>query len=372
MPDPHRPIRVLHLLLASESGGLSKYTLDLCSALATRGHEMVVAGDRGAWHERFLGRPFPYVEIPLKHGLRGFWRSRAAIRDLLRERPVDVIHTHYRRATLLARAVRPAAPVLYTLHLSHISLKFPRNLLTDFGDHTHVASDDAQQWLTEAASVPAERITCIPHGVEVARYPVATAVDRAAARRAMEFENDDLIAAFVGRLEDPKNEGWLLDLAAATRGQLPNLRVTIAGAGPNAARVRDRVDAENLHDRVRLLGEVNPLSLYQAADALLLPSAREGFSYVCAEAMAVGVPVLRTRTSGTSATVVEGVTGRSTPIDHDAFIRAAAEFLGDREALRRMGHAAAEHVRANLTFDHQVTRTLDLYARLANMSPGGR
>lgn len=372
MPGADRPIRVLHLLLASESGGLSRYTLDLCAALTAQGHEMIVAGDRGAWHDRFAGQGFPYVEIPLKRGLRGFWRSRAMIRRLLRDRPVDVIHTHYRRATLLARAVGRGAPVLYTLHLSHINVGFPRNLLSDFGDHTHVASDDAGQWLESVAHCPANRITCIPHGVRIERFPMKDAQSRAAARRALDLRETDRVAAFVGRLEDPKNEGWLLDLAAASRAQLPDLRVVLAGDGPNAAPVRDRVDAENLHDRVKLLGEIDPLPLYQAADALLLPSAREGFSYVCAEAMSVGVPVLRTRTSGTSATVVEGVTGRSTSIDHDAFIAAAIDFLADPAALARMGRAAAEHVRRNLSFEQQVARTLDLYRRLARMSGGDR
>ena len=42
--------------------------------------------------------------------------------------------------------------------------------------------------------------------------------------------------------------------------------------------------------------------------------------------MGVGVPVLRTRTSGTSELIVENVAGRSTPIEHDAFVAAAIEF----------------------------------------------
>src|SRR5690606_22400024 len=102
--------------------------------------------------------------------------------------------------------------------------------------------------------------------------------------------------------------------------------------------------------------------------ALLLPSAREGFSYVCAEAMAVGTPVLRTRTSGTRGLILEGETGRSCPIDHESFVRAAADFLADRAALARMGIAAAEHVRAHFSFDRQLEQTLALYRRLAQHS----
>jgi glycosyltransferase involved in cell wall biosynthesis len=366
-----RPLRVLHLLLATESGGLSKYVLDLCAALSRRGHEMIVAGDRGSWHERFVGKSFEFIEIPLKRGFGGFRESRARMRALLRDRPIDLIHTHYRRATLLARRVQREfdVPILYTLHLSHISLRWPRRWFTDFGDHVHAASEDSRRWIVDEGRVDPAKITLVPHGVDVGRFAAADVATKTAARRSFGLDDSDLVAAFVGRLEDPKNESWLIDLAAATAGQFPKLRVLLAGDGPNAPRLRDRIDAENLHDRVRLLGEIDPLPLYQAADALLLPSAREGFSYVCAEAMSVGVPVLRTRTSGTTATIVENVTGRSTEIDHDAFIRAAVEFLGDRKKLVEMGKAAAAHVRAELTFDLQVNRTLDLYRRMARLPP---
>ena len=103
-----------------------------------------------------------------------------------------------------------------------------------------------------------------------------------------------------------------------------------------------------------------------ATDLLMLPSGREGFSLVCAEAMSVGVPVLRTRTSGVAETVVENVTGRSVPIDHDAFLNAAVVMLSDPDALARMGTAAARHVREHLTFDRQLAETVALYNRLAN------
>ena len=119
-----------------------------------------------------------------------------------------------------------------------------------------------------------------------------------------------------------------------------------------------------MQSRVQLLGHRDPLPIYEAADALLLPSLREGFSLVTAEAMSVGVPVLRTRTSGTGELIVENVTGRSTPIEHDAFVAAAIEFLADPIKLREMGAAGAKHVREHLTFDLQFDRTMAMYRRL--------
>src|SRR6202044_2332351 len=98
---------------------------------------------------------------------------------------------------------------------------------------------------------------------------------------------------------------------------------------------KERIQQLRVEDRVRILGPREPLPLLHAADALLLASAREGFSYACAEAMCAGVPVLRTRTSGTKELIVEGVTGRSVEIDRATFVREAMEFLSDRDGLRR-------------------------------------
>jgi glycosyltransferase involved in cell wall biosynthesis len=128
--------------------------------------------------------------------------------------------------------------------------------------------------------------------------------------------------------------------------------------------VREQIQRLGVAERVRVLSYRPPLPLLHAADALLLPSAREGFSYACAEAMCAGIPVLRTQTSGTKELIVEGITGRSVRIDHDAFLCAAVEFLKDRPALKKMGTAAAEHIRRNFTFERQLTQTLEMYKKL--------
>jgi glycosyltransferase involved in cell wall biosynthesis len=169
----------------------------------------------------------------------------------------------------------------------------------------------------------------------------------------------------------PKNEDWFLDVAAAAITALPNVHFVIAGDGPHEAAVRQRIASEGLMNRVTLLGYRDPLAVYHAADALLVPSLREGFCFAALEAMSAGAPVLRTRTGGAMAQIIEDITGRATNINREAFVGAALSFLADRAALKRMGQAAAAHVRATLTFDLQVERTIALYQRIAKNAPRG-
>jgi glycosyltransferase involved in cell wall biosynthesis len=360
-------LSILHLLAGSDAGGLSRYVFDLCSALHAQGHRVAVAGERGAWHWLFENAPFPWIEVPLKGSPLKLWKSHNVLRRYIMQNPVHVLHTHYRRATIVARALQyhRKLPILYSVHLSHITIAGPRRWLSDFGDHTHCAATEAKFWLMQDARVPAKKITYIPHGIDPAKWPLADDAARLAARQQLGLKPDDRVAIYVGRLDTPKNERWVIDVAEQARHSIPNLKILMAGDGPHESQVRKRIAADNLGDRVILLGHCNPLLAYQAADALLLPSAREGFSLVCAEAMSVGVPVLRTRTSGTRELIIEDVTGRSVPINRDQFIAEAIDFLSDLPALRRMGAAAAAHVRQNFTFDLQLARTMDLYRNLA-------
>jgi glycosyltransferase involved in cell wall biosynthesis len=362
------PLHILHLTAGSDAGGVSRYLFDLCGALHARGHEVRIAGEHGAWRELFAHAPYPWIELPLKGNPLALWQSTRALRELLQDWPADVIHAHYRRCSLVARRLQRGnrPPLLFTLHQPGISLAGPRRWLSDFGDHVHVPSAMARQWLIDRAGLPASRITLIPHGVDPAKFPIVDAAQRAAARAALNVPQDARVAAFVGRLDVPKNEDWLIDLATAAHQRLPNLKILIAGDGPHEAAMREAIASRQLADRVFLLGYRDPRQIYHAADALLVPSEREGFCLAAAEAMSAGLPVLRTATGGAAEQIIEGITGQTRPVDREAFVAAALTFLSDVEGLRKMGAAAAEHVRANLQFDMQVERTVELYRRLAD------
>ena len=90
---------------------------------------------------------------------------------------------------------------------------------------------------------------------------------------------------------------------------VPDYLVVIAGLGGEYERkVRQTVSGRSLESRIRFLGP-QPYdrvhTLMQACDLLCLPSWREGWPLVLAEAMACGRPVVATKTGG----IPEIVTG---------------------------------------------------------------
>ena len=379
MPASPGKLSILHLTAGSDAGGLSRYIHDVSCALRDLGHRVTIAGERGAWHWLFEKAKLDWIDVPLKGGPIKLFRSTRVLSEFLAKNPVDLLHTHYRRPTLVARRLQNLyrhPPILYTLHLSHLSLSPWRRPFSDFGDHSHVASEEALVWLRDDARVPSNRITLLPHGIDIAKFPEARPHDRALARRSLGLADTDIVAAYVGRLDHPKNEDWLLDLASAWQGGTgrqggaasQRLRILLAGEGPNEPDLRRRIASTGLQNKVSLLGHRDPLPVYQAADLLLLPSLREGFSLVTAEAMSVGTPVLRTRTAGTAGLVLENATGFATDISQSAFVSKALAVLSEPARLAEMRPACASHIRARFSFPQQVEGTLAMYHRLISTS----
>ena len=343
-------VGVLHLLSNAAAGGLTGYVLDLARAHRAAGVDARCAGGGGAWLDRFVEAEVPYTVTPtdpilgppiLRHKLGG-WRP-------------DLFHAHFRKTVLLARAMqdRDRTPVLYTLHLSHMPTGGPLSLLVGdlWGDHTHVASDDAADWLY--GHVPPGRVTVIPHGVDVQRFIPPSPERRAEVRAMFGIPNSATVAAYVGRLEHPKNVHWLRDCLADN-----DTHLLVAGDGPDRPVLEGR-------DRIHLLGETDPLPVYQAADVLLLPSEREGFALVAAESIACGTPVIRTRTSGTTATIREGVTGHVAEVgDREAFAKLVRAILVKDGWLGKLRPRCRAFAVEHLDHRQQSAATLDLYKTL--------
>jgi glycosyltransferase involved in cell wall biosynthesis len=114
--------------------------------------------------------------------------------------------------------------------------------------------------------------------------------------------------------------------------------LAIAGDGP------DRAALERL-GHARFLGPLpreRVLELFRAGDAALLSSSWENFPHSVVEALAVGTPMIATRTGGVAEVVTDGVNGLLVePGDLDALTAAIERFFADGELARKLRENAA-------------------------------
>src|SRR5262249_41365124 len=85
--------------------------------------------------------------------------------------------------------------------------------------------------------------------------------------------------------------------------------------------------------------------LFQAADASLLSSAWENFPHAVVESLAVGTPVIATRTGGVAEVLTDGENGLvAEPDDAGALTAAIERFFGDEALAVRLRANAAPSV----------------------------
>jgi glycosyltransferase involved in cell wall biosynthesis len=103
-----------------------------------------------------------------------------------------------------------------------------------------------------------------------------------------------------------------------------------------------------------------------------VPSHREGFGVVCAEAMAHGRPVVAAAVGGLLDLVVDEETGLLVqPGDVGALRAALQRLLDDEELRRRLGAAGRERVREHFSWQRTTDLTLAVYEEVRRASSAG-
>lgn len=216
---------------------------------------------------------------------------RAALFLLPRHRRFDVIHAAGFNAALAARVLSRLTGIPFIVS-THSTYQFvPGSPLARRvawilrGAHRVLAvSSESASELT-AIGVPRERIVTHTTWVDLERF---RPVPRLEARRALGVPDGAFTAAFIGRLKEVKGVRLLLEAAA----RAPDIHFLFAGAGDLEEAVRQTAARlPNVHFAgYRDNADLAPC--YSAADVFVLPSAREGFPRVAAEALACGTPVV--------------------------------------------------------------------------------
>ncbi|TVR60851.1 MAG: glycosyltransferase family 4 protein [Gemmatimonadales bacterium] len=197
-------------------------------------------------------------------------------------------------------------------------------------DHLIPVSNSILRYLTDTLSVPKEKVTVLPNGVDPELfYPR----DKERARANLGLPKDQFIPIFVGHFNERKGVGRLV---AALKSMSPTPKAIFLGTG--AFPPPDEVvlfSGTVSHDNV-------PHYL-SAADVFVLPTRAEGCCNAVLEAQACGLPVISSAIPGVEEHVPADV-GILTPPDAVPEIAQAIRDLRDNLSLRaEMGLSAQRH-----------------------------
>ena len=325
--------------------------------ISSPGPEMKSSSEEGV---SVYGVPINREISPLQD-IVSLWRL---WRLLLRIRP-DISNVGNPKAGLLGglAAVLAGVPYrIYTLHGLRLETTrgWKRKLLWCMewlscrcAHHVYCVSHSLQKRAIELKLVDPGKACVVANGtfngIEIERYS-PTPERKAGARELRSKLNIDsraLVVGFVGRITRDKGIPELYQAYLLLRAQFADLRLLLVGeyeiGDPVPDEIRARIDTDPLVIRTGWIPEPSPY--YQIMDVFALPTHREGFGLVSIEALASGVPVVTTMATGARDSVVDGITGFSTPVgDVPALAEAIAKLLRDAELRKRMEEAGRDWV----------------------------
>lgn len=253
--------------------------------------------------------------------------------------------------SLRARALRPVIVAL---------LRF---LLNDRKSAVVVENSDDRAALA-AIGIEEERLNIISgSGVDVDKM------------RPLPEPQEEVTAAFVGRLLDDKGIRPLVAAHEMLRNRGERLRLLIAGEGDaaNPASISQaEINSWKARSGIEMLGHVEGIQrVWERAHIAVLPSRREGLPVSLLEASAFGRPIVATDVPGCREIVRHGVNGFLVPADDPSALSGAlAVLVRDPDLRRRFGEASRRIVENEFSSARVGQQIVALYDALLERRSG--
>jgi glycosyltransferase involved in cell wall biosynthesis len=282
-------------------------------------------------------------------------------RIIRRERP-HLIHMHGTIAGAAARLLMFGRRRIKLVHCSH-GWAFTRDdpafvrrlyrwaeVVLAYAADAIVCPSPADHGQALRAGLPPGRLRLIVNGVSLPAADPTVCVP---------LDPNDLNLLFVGRFEQQKGLDLLIEAMRKIQAYRPDIKLHLAGAGPDSASL-------DLPENVTLLGWRSRQELsgwYRAADAVVMPSRWEAFGLVAVEAMSQGTPAIVSDRGALPYVVDYGRAGIIFGLEPPDALADTLLSL-DRAMLRALGDAAAKRYRSTFTTATMNDSLIELYEEL--------
>jgi mannosyltransferase len=222
----------------------------------------------------------------------------------------------------------------------------------------------------ESAAFLNRPATVVHHGIDLETY--CPPADRQAAFAATGLPGKFGVGAF-GRVRRQKGSDLFVDAMIRLLPNYPDFTAVVIGYVsvdnlPFVERLKQRVAAAGLAERIRFLGElpIREVPLwYQRILIYVMASRVEGFGLTMLEAMAAGDAVAATRAGSAERVIADGIEGVLAPVDDvEGLVRALEPLMREPERAARMGEMARERVKKDFSREREVDEIVAVYRRL--------
>jgi glycosyltransferase involved in cell wall biosynthesis len=355
--------KVLHLIGQLVRGGAERQLISIAEALMARGWpQMIVSFSAGdAWDSLAQAKGIPLRRV--RPHANKLLRLAQLYRLVWRERPA-IVHSWSRHINVYAAGLR---------------LPYPRlKLILSFRGNPLVNSRTGVGYKSVLGSP-------LYHWADLVLSNSQAALDQAVAsglvmRRCQRVDNliiaegratpGEAVAVphivAVGALNPLKSYDVLLHALSQVAWTGGAFTLSLAGDGPERARLENLADSLGIGALVHFMGEIDDVpDLLAQAHLMVHPSLSEGLSNAILEAMAEGLPVIATNADGNREIVQHEANGLLVPVNQpDALADAIRRLLGDPALRLRLGQNGLANIKARFGAERVVAHYEDIYHSL--------
>ena len=320
-----------------------------------------------------LGPDLPQdVELlPLQFGRPSDAASAVKLGTWIRERKIQVLHSHLSRSSWFASPVGWSCGVPLILETPHIRELWRKGwkadttldrLLGRFVDGFIAVSYANAKYLIEEKGLPSPKVKVIQNGSDLSRFNPAHVAPEGM-REGLAFGPDDPVILVAARLEPQKGHAILLDAMPAVLREFPRTKLVCLGEGLLRDQLESQAQRLGLQSSIRFIGfRRNVQDWLALCDFTVLPSFFEGLPLVAIESLAAGRTMVASAVDGTPEVIVNGQTGITVPPgDSDRLADALCSLLRSPDYRDRLARQGRAWVLEHFTQERQVRETADFY-----------
>jgi len=229
-------------------------------------------------------------------------------------------------------------------------------------DHIIAVSEYVRDYLVEVLAIHKSQITVVYSGIDP-RFRLLSDEEKRSAQLNLSCDKPFLLT--VGNIFPVKNHLTAVLSFQQVAEQFPALDLVMVGKTDHLyyRKVKEAVDQSGLDQRIHFLGFVDGerlVSLYNRAEALIMPSLTEGCPISLLEAMNCGLPVIGSRRGGIPEVGKKAIRLINDPFDIPAWASAIKELLQSPEERSQMRDASVKRA-SEFSWQRTARQTLTVY-----------
>jgi glycosyltransferase involved in cell wall biosynthesis len=302
--------------------------------------------------------------------------SALQLRRVLRDKRIDVVHSHTTHALVdaaVCRCLSRSVKVVHTFHFGNYPHQPGRTLLMEgiasrLVDRLVAVGEVQREWIQQTYRLSDRAISAVRNGVHVPQFLAGDP----AFRRSICAQGKILVGT-IAHLCPQKGLHDLLAVARRVRDVRTDVHFVVVGGGDLRGALERRRHDLGLDDAMTFTGLLTNAAsrALPSFDIYVQTSRWEAMSISILEAMAAGKSVVSTNVGEVPHLIEEGAEGfLYNPGDVEGIASAILTLAQDRRLRRQTGEAAARKIAQRFTLDHMIRAYEEMYLDVLQSDQG--